>query len=99
MPPTASVELLSVTFPAVMFPAMVALSVACATTDVITVDPVVARVIPPARMAIVANIMISFMSYVCRLAVFKVIITIFPIICQSRGSCGDSKNICNNKYK
>jgi hypothetical protein len=53
MPPTASVELLSVAFPAVMFPIVVALSVACATTDVIIIGPVVARA---ARMAIIANI-------------------------------------------
>ena len=70
MPPTASVELLSVAFPAVMFPVVVALSVACATTDVIIVGPVVARVIPAARMAIIANIVnvlisvILFVSYI-----------------------------------
>jgi hypothetical protein len=61
MPPTASVELLSVAFPAVIFPVIVALSVACATADVITVMPVVARVTPAARMAIIANIVNVFM--------------------------------------
>jgi hypothetical protein len=60
MPPTASVELLSVAFPAVIFPVIVALSVACATTDVIAVVPVVVRVIADAKMAIVANIVNVF---------------------------------------
>jgi hypothetical protein len=60
MPPTASVELTSVALPAVMFPVVVALSVACATTDVINVGPVVASVIPAARMKVIANIVNVF---------------------------------------
>lgn len=60
MLPTASVKLLSVAFPAVIFPVIVALSVPCATTDVITVVPVVVRVMPAAKMAIIANIVNVF---------------------------------------
>jgi hypothetical protein len=50
--PLASVILLPVTLPAVMFPDIVALSpVVCATTELMTVNPVTARVATPVRMA------------------------------------------------
>jgi hypothetical protein len=58
--PLASVVFAPVMFPPVKFPAIVALSVVCATTDVTSADPVVARVVAPARMAMIANIVIVF---------------------------------------
>jgi hypothetical protein len=61
MLPVASVVFPPVIFPTVIFPAIVALSV-CAMADVISIGPVAARVMAPARMAMIANIVIFFMT-------------------------------------
>jgi hypothetical protein len=65
-----------------MLVAVVALSVVCATADVNKGKPAVAKIEVPVRMATIANTVIVLIVDSKWTPVYKVIIIIFPILCD-----------------